>query len=130
MGRNSKVGAERGTGRFRKSVARKTGGGVRSPSGRSSGAADHEHQVAVLKRQLKDAAQQGKATSEVLRIISRSTGNLQPVFATILAHAVQVCDANNGVINRWDGNALHLIATHKMPPEFTDLRVPSQSAFA
>jgi GAF domain-containing protein len=75
-----------------------------------------------LKRQLKDAAQQDKATSEVLRIISGSTGDPQPVFATILANAVQVCDANNGVINRWDGNALHLIAAHRMPPEFTDLR--------
>ena len=103
-------------------VARRTSGNVRSLSGHGSGAADHDHPVAVLKRQLKDAAQQDKATSEVLRIISGSTGDPQPVFTTILANAVQVCDANNGVINRWDGNALHLIATHKMPPEFTDLR--------
>ena len=103
-------------------VARRTSGNVRSLSGHGSGAADHAHPVAVLKRQLKDAAQQDKATSEVLRIISGSTGDPQPVFTTILANAVQVCDANNGVINRWDGNALHLIATHKMPPEFTDLR--------
>ena len=125
MGRYSKLGTEQGTGRPRKSVARKTGGSARSASGRNPRAADHDHPVAVLKRQLKDAAQQDKATSEVLRIISRSTGDLQPVFGTILANAVQVCDANNGVINRWDGNALHLIATHKMPPEFTDLRTRS-----
>src|SRR5262249_3084146 len=59
-----------------------------------------------------------------------STGDLQPVFTTILANAVQVCDANNGVINRWDGNALHLIATHKMPPEFIDLRTRSHSEAA
>ena len=123
MGRYSKVSTERGKGRPRKSLARKTRPGVRSPGGRDSRAADHP--VAALKRQLKDAAQQDKATSEVLRIISRSTGDLRPVFATILANAVQVCDANNGVINRWDGNALHLIATHKMPPEFTDLRTRS-----
>src|SRR6516164_9383223 len=119
MGRYSKVSK----GGPRKSLARKTKRGVRSPGGRDSRAADHP--VAALKRQLKDAAQQDKATSEVLRIISRSTGDLRPVFATILANAVQVCDANNGVINRWDGNALHLIATHKMPPEFTDLRTRS-----
>ena len=123
MGRYSKVSTERGKGRPRKSLARKTKRGVRSPGGRDSRAADHP--VAALKRQLKDAAQQDKATSEILRIISRSTGDLRPVFATILANAVQVCDANNGVINRWDGNALHLIATHKMPPEFTDLRTRS-----
>jgi signal transduction histidine kinase len=40
----------------------------------------------------------------------------------MLANAVRLSDAHNGVINRWDGQELRLIATHDMPPAFTELR--------
>jgi signal transduction histidine kinase len=42
-----------------------------------------------------------------------------------LASAVRLCDANNGVIRRWDGDALHLVATHNIPQTFIDLRKQS-----
>jgi signal transduction histidine kinase len=42
-----------------------------------------------------------------------------------LASAVRICDADNGVISRWDGNALHLVATHNMPQAFIELREQS-----
>ena len=56
-------------------------------------------------------AEQHRATTEVLKLISSSSGDPQEVFANILASAVRICDADNGAINRWDGEALHLVAT-------------------
>ncbi|MGB8632698.1 MAG: GAF domain-containing protein, partial [Xanthobacteraceae bacterium] len=67
-------------------------------------------------------AEQQHATAEVLKLISRPSSDPQSVFANILANAVRISDANSGVINRWDGEALHLVATHNMPQAFIELR--------
>jgi GAF domain-containing protein len=66
-----------------------------------------------------------RATTEVLKLISSSSADPRPVFANILASAVRICDADNGVINRWDGDALHLVATHNMPQAFIEQREQS-----
>jgi signal transduction histidine kinase len=70
-------------------------------------------------------AEQQRATTEVLKLIGSSSADPQIVFANILASAVRLCDANNGVIRRWDGDALHLVATHNIPQTFIDLRKQS-----
>ena len=66
--------------------------------------------------------EQQTATSEVLQVISSSPGDLQPVFEAILEKAVCICDAKFGTINRWDGEALHLVASHNLPPAFVEFR--------
>jgi GAF domain-containing protein len=71
---------------------------------------------------LTEALEQQTATSEVLQVISSSPGDLEPVFATMLEKAVRICDATFGNIYRWDGEALHLVATHKTPPAFAEAR--------
>jgi hypothetical protein len=58
-----------------------------------------------------EAAERQTATSEVLQVISGSPGDLEPVFATTLENAVRICDAKFGNIYRWDGEALHVVAT-------------------
>jgi hypothetical protein len=58
----------------------------------------------------------------VLQVISRSPGDLQPVFATMLENAVRICDAKFGNIYRWDGDALHLVAMHNTPPALAEAR--------
>ena len=79
-------------------------------------------EVARLTRELTELAERQQATSDVLRLISGSPGDLQPVFSNILASAIRLCDAHNGVINRWDGRALQLVATLNMPQAFVELR--------
>ena len=58
----------------------------------------------------------------MLRVISSSPGDLQPVFAAMLENAVRICDATFGNIFRWDGNAFQLMAAHKTPPAFAKAR--------
>jgi GAF domain-containing protein len=71
---------------------------------------------------LTEALEQQTATSEVLQVISSSPSDLLPVFETMLANAVRICDAKFGVIFRWDGDALHLIATYNLPRAFVEAR--------
>ena len=71
---------------------------------------------------LTEALEQRTATSEVLEVISGSPGDLQPVFETMLEKAVRICDAGFGNIFRWDGEAIHLVATHGTPPAFAEAR--------
>ena len=53
-------------------------------------------------RELADALEQQTATSEVLRIISQSTTDLEAVFLPLITRAVQLCRADHGDINRFD----------------------------
>ena len=91
-------------------------------SNRRSAADNSDFEVARLKRELREALEQQTATSEVLQVINSSLGELQPVFEAMLEKAVRICDAKFGNIHRWDGNALHLIATHNTPSAFAEYR--------
>ena len=73
-------------------------------------------------RELTELLEQQTATSEVLKVISSSPGDLEPVFATMLENAVRICDATFGNIYRWDGDALYLVASHNTPPAYAEAR--------
>jgi GAF domain-containing protein len=75
-----------------------------------------------LIRERDEALEQLNATSEVLRVISTSPGDLEPVFAAMLKNAVRICDAKFGNIYRWDGATAYLVATHNTPRAFAELR--------
>jgi two-component system NtrC family sensor kinase len=87
--------------------------------------ASPETEATGLRHELHEALEQQAATAGVLKLISSSFGDPQLVFANILASAVRICDADIGIINRWDGDALHLVATHNMPQTFIELREQS-----
>jgi len=72
--------------------------------------------------ELRDSLQQQTATAEVLKVISNSPGDLEPVFATMLEKAIKICDATFGNIYRWDGDVLQLIATHNTPSAYAEHR--------
>ena len=79
-----------------------------------------EHEVTRLARERDEALQQQTATSEVLRVISASSDELEPVFQAMLERAVRICGAKFGNIYRWDGEALHILASHNTPPAFAE----------
>jgi GAF domain len=73
-------------------------------------------------RELTESLEQQTATAEVLQVISNSPGDLEPVFAAMLEKAARICDAKFGNIYRWDGDALHLAATHNTPAALAEAR--------
>ncbi len=56
------------------------------------------------------------ATAEILRLMSSSPGELQPVFDVMLANAVGLCDATFGIIRRCDGGIFRAVAHSGVPP--------------
>ena len=72
--------------------------------------------------ELSEALEQQTATSEVLRVISSSPGELEPVFQTMLANAVQICGAKFGVMSLREGDAFRVIATHGAPSALVEQR--------
>ena len=77
---------------------------------------------ARLLTELRESLEEQTATSDVLKVISSSPGDLQPVFAAMLEKAVRICDATFGNIYRWDGDTLQLVATHNTPPAYAEHR--------
>ena len=75
-----------------------------------------------LLNELRESLQQQTATSEVLRVISSSPGELKPVFQTMLENAVRVCGAKFGVLYLSEGNDFRTVAMQDVPPAFAELR--------
>jgi GAF domain-containing protein/CheY-like chemotaxis protein len=80
------------------------------------------HEVQARTRELTEALEQQTATSEVLRVIAGSSGELGPVFEAVLANAVQLCNAKFGNLYVRDGDALRIVAMHGAPPEYVEQR--------
>ena len=91
--------------------------------GRSSLAANKETSAAQLARELKEAREQQTATADVLKVISTSPGELEPVFNAMLANATRICEATFGVLFLFEGDAWRAVALHgAAPPSFIEAR--------
>ena len=84
----------------------------KAPRRRSSITAGKETNVAQLTRDLVEAREQQTATSEVLKVISNSPTELQSVLDMVGENAARLCDANNAVIFRLDGDVLRHVASY------------------
>ena len=73
-----------------------------------------------LLNELRQSLEQQTATADVLRVISSSPGELEPVFTSILDNATRICQANSGTLFRYEGSALHLAAQFGTPPELAE----------
>jgi len=83
---------------------------------------DLECRLAQAQRELSEAREQQIATSEVLRIISSSPGDLKPVFETILANATRLCEASYGAMWLSEGDRFRNAAFHgALPAEYMEL---------
>ena len=82
-----------------------------------------------LLNELRESLQQQTATADVLKVISSSPGELEPVFKAMLEQATRVCDAKFGILFRYEGGLFHPVASLDLPPAFADF-MDKQGAFA
>ena len=73
-------------------------------------------------RELSESLEQQTATSEVLKVISGSPGELEPVFQAMLENAVRICTAKFGVLALSEGDAFRAVALHGAPPAYAEVR--------
>jgi hypothetical protein len=122
MKRRSKAGGEQIKARRRKTPEPKRHNAPKAVARSNSSTSAKGTEVARLTRELNEALEREAATSGVLQVISGSPCDLQPVLAAMLENAVRICDAKFGNIYRWDGEALHMLASHNTPPAFAEDR--------
>ena len=85
----------------------------KSPNKKGSGAGE-------LEKRLAEALEQQAATSEILRVISRSPTDVRPVFDTIAAAALKLCRAKGANVYRFDGELIHLVPLVNLNPGYNE----------
>src|SRR5450631_494015 len=89
---------------------------------RKPSAANANEKIALLEHSLRESLQQQTATSEVLKVISSSPNDLEPVFQAVLANATRICGAKFGTLYLYEGDALYATAFHNAPVAFVEAR--------
>jgi signal transduction histidine kinase len=86
----------------------------------SASAANLQEQFERQARELEEAREERAAIAEVLRVISASPGELEPVFQAMLENATRICGAKFGILFRYEGGLFHPAASHDVPPAYDD----------
>jgi hypothetical protein len=80
-----------------------------------------------LLNELRQSLEQQTATADVLRVISSSPGELEPVFQAMLANATRICEAELGALWRIEGDGLRPVALHGVPRNLPTCVSPTKS---
>jgi signal transduction histidine kinase/HAMP domain-containing protein len=83
-----------------------------------------EMKVEQRTAELSESLEQQTATSEVLKVISSSPGDLEPVFEAILSNATRLCDAKFGTLWLAKDDGFQVAATHRLPPTYGEQMQP------
>ena len=83
---------------------------------RKTSAANWQEQLDRRTRERDEALERETATSEVLRLISKSPGDLESVFRSILENATRICEAKFGILFRVSDGVVHAVAALGLPP--------------
>src|SRR5262249_15876503 len=75
-----------------------------------------------LLNELRESLQQQTATADVLKVISGSPGDLEPVFQAMLANAIRICEAKFGTLWLCEEDAFRAVALHNAPPAYAKAR--------
>ena len=126
MRRRSRASSKPATARSRKTVKRRTASKDVHRRGASAG---HEAKVERLTRERDEALERETATSEVLKVISSSPGELEPVFQTMLENATRICEARFGSLYLSEGDGVRMKAMHNAPPAFAQAIAQRKSSF-
>src|SRR5262245_27510476 len=93
-------------------------------------------EVQARTREVSESLQQQTATADVLKVISRSLTDIQPVFDMIAESAARLCDAQYCFVYRFDGHLLHFVAHHGLTADVLEINrrafpaPPSRSSVA
>ena len=120
--RRARAGGKPPETRARETATSKRGGAPGAVRRRDPSIADLQDELDRRTRERDEALEQQTATSEVLRVISNSLGDLQTVFATILENAVRICDAKFGALYLNEGDGFRAMAMHNAPPAYEEAR--------
>jgi signal transduction histidine kinase len=121
MRRHSTAGDRTGKTRGGKTAIHGRRRGAKSAGKRAESVAELRKQRDRLKSELSAALDQQNAVAEMLRVISSSPGELKPLFQTMLANAIRLCDAKFGVLFRYDNDIFHSVAEFGLSPELAAL---------
>ena len=116
MRRRSKTGGKAIKTQRRKAFAAK------ATRGRGSPVAGKETNIARLTRERDEALEQQTATSDVLRVISGSRGELKSVFNAMLENATRICGAKFGTLFLREGDVFRVVSMHGAPKTYVEER--------
>ena len=122
MKRRSKAGGEPIKGRRQKTPEPKRPDAAKAGAPANSSLSRNETEVARLRRELNEAVEQQKATTDVLRVISSSPGQLEPVFRAMLENAVRILEAKFGTLFLCEGKLVRPVAGVGLPPKLREFQ--------